>query len=73
MYVATHDAVSRVANVVLSKHAPRPPQLWYLQPDADAIRPKGLRPGEGLEEAIDRFDAATTGRNTGSRVKELVN
>lgn len=67
MYTATRDAVSRVASLVLSKTATRSPKLWYLEPEAGA-RPAGLRPGEGLEEAVDRLDARLRGRNVGSRI-----
>lgn len=67
MYVSTRDAVSRVASLVFAKTPPRAPKLWYLEPEA-GDRPRGLIPGEGLEEAVDRLDRSLRARNVGSRV-----
>ena len=62
IHVATRDAVVRAMR---SPKAGRWPRLWYLEPET---KPRGLVPGDGLEEAIDRLDRATQGRNTGKRI-----
>ena len=62
IHVATRDAVLRAMRQPKSGKWPK---LWYLEPET---KPVGLRPGEGLEEAIDRLDRATQGRNVGSRI-----
>ena len=58
MYVATHDAVSRVVSGAFGKSSGRPP--WYLVPEGKIL---GLT-GAALEADVDSWALAFPGRVT---------